>query len=102
MVPNKKGFLKPGEFRNLEVDKPALMPYHVWIRLAVTRFDVIHSWTLPSMAVKIDGVPGRLNQVPLYVRLPGIYHGQCSEICGANHAFIPIIVEVVRVPMYRR
>nr|AQN67794.1 cytochrome c oxidase subunit 2 [Pinctada albina] len=102
MVPNKSGLLKLGDFRNLEVDHPAILPYHVWIRLVVTSFDVIHSWTLPCLAVKVDGVPGRLNQVPLYIRLPGIYHGQCSEICGANHAFMPIVVEAVSVMMYRR
>nr|ACV92160.1 cytochrome c oxidase subunit II [Pinctada maxima] len=90
-----------GGFRNLEVDRPAVLPYHVWIRVAVTSFDVIHSWTLPCLAVKVDGVPGRLNQVPLYIRLPGVYHGQCSEICGANHAFMPIMVEAVSVVMYR-
>lgn len=56
---------------------------------------------MPCLAVKADGIPGRANQVPLYIRCPGVYHGQCSELCGSNHAFMPIVVEAVSIKMYR-
>lgn len=95
MLPEEE--LPVGGLRNLEVDNPAILPYHLWVRLLVTSTDVIHSWTLPGLGVKIDGVPGRINQVPLYFKNPGVYYGQCSEICGAQHRFMPVCVEVIAI-----
>lgn len=89
--------LTPGQFRLLEVDNRAVIPFQAEVRLLVTAADVIHSWTVPALGVKADAVPGRLNQLRLVASRPGIYYGQCSEICGANHSFIPIVVEAVKV-----
>lgn len=80
-------------FRLLEVDNRVVLPINSQIRIIVTAADVIHSWTIPALGVKIDGTPGRLNQSNFYINRPGLYFGQCSEICGANHRFIPIIIE---------
>jgi cytochrome c oxidase subunit 2 len=87
--------LKPGEFRLLEVDNRIVVPIQLEIRLLVTAADVIHSWTIPALGIKLDGIPGRLNQLGFTVRRPGVFYGQCSEICGANHTFIPIALEAV-------
>lgn len=87
--------LRTGEFRILEVDNRVVIPIQLEIRILITAADVIHSWTIPSLGVKIDAIPGRLNQLGFTVRRPGVYYGQCSEICGANHSFIPIAIEVV-------
>lgn len=87
--------LKEGEFRLLEVDNRAVLPIQTEIRILVTAADVIHSWTVPRLGVKVDAIPGRLNQLGLYISRPGVYYGQCSEICGANHSFIPIAIETV-------
>ena len=88
--------LTPGQFRLLEVDNRAVIPIQAEVRLLVTAADVIHSWTVPALGVKADAIPGRLNQLRLIASRPGVYYGQCSEICGANHSFIPIVVEAVR------
>nr|YP_010155746.1 cytochrome c oxidase subunit II [Colasposoma dauricum]AST15003.1 cytochrome c oxidase subunit II [Colasposoma dauricum]QQY84937.1 cytochrome c oxidase subunit II [Colasposoma dauricum] len=82
-------------FRLLDVDNRIIIPYNSQIRILVTSTDVIHSWTIPSMGVKIDATPGRLNQVNLISNRPGLFFGQCSEICGANHSFMPIILESI-------
>lgn len=87
--------LNKGEFRLLEVDNRIVVPIQLEIRLLITAADVIHSWTVPALGIKIDAIPGRLNQLGFTVRRPGVYYGQCSEICGANHTFIPIALEVV-------
>lgn len=87
--------LAPGQFRLLEVDNRIVVPIKLQIRLLVTAADVIHSWTIPATGIKVDGIPGRLNQIGFCIRRPGVYYGQCSEICGANHSFIPIAIEVV-------
>jgi len=87
--------LKPGEFRLLEVDHRAIAPIITEIRVLVTSADVIHAWTLPTLGLKVDAVPGRLNQLGFTANRPGIFYGQCSEICGANHSFIPIALEIV-------
>lgn len=83
------------EFRLLEVDNRVILPYLTQIRLLVTAADVIHSWTIPSLGIKADAVPGRLNQLNILFNRPGVFFGQCSEICGANHSFIPISVEAI-------
>ena len=81
--------------RLLDVDNRLIVPLNTPIRFLATSVDVIHSWTLPSFGLKIDSIPGRLNQSCTLVNRPGVYFGQCSEICGANHSFIPIVVEVL-------
>ena len=83
--------------RLLETDNSVIIPINNHIRIIVRATDVIHSWTVPSLGVKIDAVPGRLNQISFLARRPGIFYGQCSEICGANHSFIPIKIEVVSI-----
>nr|AAT98379.1 cytochrome c oxidase subunit II [Micropsectra radialis]CBL58245.1 cytochrome c oxidase subunit 2 [Micropsectra radialis]CBL58246.1 cytochrome c oxidase subunit 2 [Micropsectra radialis]CBL58247.1 cytochrome c oxidase subunit 2 [Micropsectra radialis] len=82
-------------FRLLDVDNRIILPINNQIRILVTATDVLHSWTIPSLGVKIDANPGRLNQTNFFINRPGLYFGQCSEICGANHSFMPIVVESV-------
>jgi heme/copper-type cytochrome/quinol oxidase subunit 2 len=86
---------EPGQLRLLDVDERLVLPTNSLIRVLVTSTDVIHSWAVPSLGVKIDAIPGRLNQVWLTIQRPGVFYGQCSELCGANHAFMPIVVEAV-------
>lgn len=88
--------LNKGEFRLLEVDNRIILPWNVETRILVTAADVLHSWTIPCIGVKADAIPGRLNQTNLIPLNPGVFYGQCSEICGANHSFIPIALEVVK------
>jgi len=87
--------LEPGDFRLLEVDHRVVLPTQTDLRVLVTSADVIHSWTVPSLGVKVDAIPGRLNQLGFFIKYPGVFYGQCSEICGANHSFMPIVVEAV-------
>nr|YP_010127370.1 cytochrome c oxidase subunit II [Apomecyna saltator]QPO99866.1 cytochrome c oxidase subunit II [Apomecyna saltator] len=82
-------------FRLLDVDNRMIIPFHSQIRILVTAADVIHSWTVPSLGVKIDATPGRLNQASFSTNRTGIFYGQCSEICGANHSFMPIVIESI-------
>nr|ALR69114.1 cytochrome c oxidase subunit II [Garrulax lanceolatus] len=84
-----------GHFRLLEVDHRVIVPMNSTIRVIVTADDVLHSWAVPSLGVKTDAIPGRLNQTSFLTPRPGVYYGQCSEICGANHSFMPIVVEAV-------
>jgi cytochrome c oxidase subunit 2 len=93
MTPESR--LENGDFRLLEVDNRVILPYLTQVRLLVTAADVIHSWTVPALGVKADAVPGRLNQLNLLFNRPGVFYGQCSEICGANHSFMPIRVESI-------
>uniref|UniRef100_UPI0030E26548 cytochrome c oxidase subunit II n=1 Tax=Synelmis amoureuxi TaxID=3053537 RepID=UPI0030E26548 len=92
--------LEPGQFRLLEVDHRAVLPMQTEIRTLVTAADVIHSWTIPTLGVKADAIPGRLNQLGFLSMRPGVFYGQCSEICGANHSFMPIAVEFVDRPSF--
>nr|YP_010563154.1 cytochrome c oxidase subunit II [Demonax pseudonotabilis]UYX61160.1 cytochrome c oxidase subunit II [Demonax pseudonotabilis] len=87
--------LKSFSFRLLDVDNRMTIPYEIPIRVIITSSDVIHSWTIPSLGVKIDATPGRLNQAMIMTNRPGLFFGQCSEICGANHSFMPIVVESI-------
>nr|APX39670.1 cytochrome c oxidase subunit 2 [Chaetocnema depressa] len=82
-------------FRLLDVDNRITLPFKSHIRMLVTAADVIHSWTIPSLGVKIDATPGRLNQISFFINRTGIFYGQCSEICGANHSFMPIVLESI-------
>lgn len=91
-------YILPSEeslLRLLDVDNRLIVPNRAPVRFAVTSADVVHSWTVPSFGVKMDAVPGRLNQFCFTSKRPGIFFGQCSEICGANHRFMPIVVESV-------
>lgn len=92
--------LEKNEFRLLEVDNRVILPIKCNIRLLVTSSDVIHSWTIPRIGVKIDGIPGRINQGVINIKRPRLIFGQCSEICGANHRFIPIVVESVSIKQF--
>lgn len=85
--------LEPSGFRLLDVDNRCVLPFNFKIRILTSSLDVIHSWTIPSLGIKIDSVPGRLNQSWIFIHRPGLYFGQCSEICGINHRFIPIVIE---------
>lgn len=82
-------------FRLLDVDNRIVLPINSQIRILISAADVIHSWTVPALGVKVDGTPGRLNQSNFIINRPGLFFGQCSEICGANHSFIPIVIESV-------
>ena len=93
MIPEEE--LMIGRLRLLEVDARLILPIEKQLRLFITATDVLHSWAVPSLGVKLDACPGRLNQVALWIKRSGIYYGQCSEICGINHGFMPIVVEAV-------
>nr|QWQ49938.1 cytochrome c oxidase subunit II [Mimela splendens] len=93
MIPTME--MIPQNFRLLDVDNRVILPFNSQIRMMVTAADVIHSWTIPAFSVKIDATPGRLNQISFLINRTGLFYGQCSEICGANHSFMPITVESI-------
>nr|UBD07332.1 cytochrome c oxidase subunit II [Synapturanus sp. MNHN-RA-2020.0087] len=93
MIPTKD--LTPGLLRLLEVDNRLTLPTGLLTRAIITADDVLHSWAMPSLGVKIDAIPGRLNQTSFMISHPGVFYGQCSEICGANHSFMPIVLEAL-------
>nr|QRV62491.1 cytochrome c oxidase subunit 2 [Hydroporus melanarius] len=93
MIPTNE--LNMNGFRLLDVDNRVILPFNSQIRILVSAMDVLHSWTIPSLGVKIDATPGRLNQTNFFMNRPGLFYGQCSEICGANHSFMPIVIESV-------
>nr|YP_008378715.1 cytochrome c oxidase subunit II [Abacion magnum]AFR77012.1 cytochrome c oxidase subunit II [Abacion magnum] len=93
MIPEESNELST--FRLLDVDNRTLIPIYTQMRILITASDVLHSWTVPALGVKADAVPGRLNQVSFTMNRPGLWFGQCSEICGANHSFMPIVLESV-------
>nr|WNH36988.1 cytochrome c oxidase subunit II [Bairdiella chrysoura] len=93
MIPTQD--LAPGQFRLLEADHRMVIPVESPIRVLISAEDVLHSWAVPTLGVKMDAVPGRLNQTAFIAARPGVFYGQCSEICGANHSFMPIVVEAV-------
>uniref|UniRef100_A0AAU7BAD2 Cytochrome c oxidase subunit 2 n=1 Tax=Heteromallus sp. TaxID=3073483 RepID=A0AAU7BAD2_9ORTH len=94
MIPSNESNLD--SFRLLDVDNRTILPMNLQIRVLVTAADVLHSWAVPALGVKIDATPGRLNQINFFLNRPGLFFGQCSEICGANHSFMPIIIESVK------
>jgi len=98
MVPQDE--LEQGDFRLLEVDNRLVLPIQTHVRVLTTGADVIHSWAVPSLGVKSDALPGRLNQASVFIEREGVYYGQCSELCGAQHAFMPIVVEGVSLSDY--
>ena len=87
--------LEEGDLRLLTVDNPLVIPANKNIQILITAGDVLHSWAVPSMGLKTDAVPGRLNETWVNVKEPGIYRGQCSEICGSGHGFMPVVVKVL-------
>nr|YP_011010318.1 cytochrome c oxidase subunit 2 [Metrocoris vietnamensis]YP_011010331.1 cytochrome c oxidase subunit 2 [Metrocoris quynhi]YP_011010409.1 cytochrome c oxidase subunit 2 [Metrocoris stranguloides]YP_011026024.1 cytochrome c oxidase subunit 2 [Metrocoris bilobatoides]WPW46933.1 cytochrome c oxidase subunit 2 [Metrocoris vietnamensis]WPW46946.1 cytochrome c oxidase subunit 2 [Metrocoris quynhi]WPW47024.1 cytochrome c oxidase subunit 2 [Metrocoris stranguloides]WQM87309.1 cytochrome c oxidase s len=101
-----ESYMKPtneilkNEFRLLETDNRIVLPINNQIRILVTATDVLHSWTIPSLGIKIDAIPGRLNQGSMFINRPGLMYGQCSEICGANHSFMPITIESVTTKQF--
>nr|YP_010238573.1 cytochrome c oxidase subunit II [Cephenemyia stimulator]QTE20630.1 cytochrome c oxidase subunit II [Cephenemyia stimulator] len=98
MIPTNE--LLNNNFRLLDVDNRVIIPINSYIRIMVTAADVIHSWTIPSLGVKVDGTPGRLNQTNFFINRPGLFYGQCSEICGANHSFMPIVIESIPIKYF--
>uniref|UniRef100_A0AAU7B9S6 Cytochrome c oxidase subunit 2 n=1 Tax=Neonetus sp. TaxID=3143695 RepID=A0AAU7B9S6_9ORTH len=94
MIPSNE--LNLNSFRLLDVDNRTILPMNLQIRVLVTAADVLHSWAVPALGIKIDATPGRLNQTNFFLNRPGLFFGQCSEICGANHSFMPIIIESVK------
>ena len=87
--------LKEGDLRLLTVDNPLVIPANKNVQILITAGDVLHSWAVPSMGLKTNAVPGRLNETWVNVKEPGIYRGQCSEICGSGHGFMPVVVKVL-------
>lgn len=87
--------LEPGQLRLLEVDNRLVVPVDTNIRLLVTADDVLHSWAVPAFGIKIDAVPGRLNETWVRIEREGVYYGQCSELCGVRHGYMPVTVEAV-------
>nr|YP_636935.1 cytochrome c oxidase subunit II [Diretmus argenteus]BAC23453.1 cytochrome c oxidase subunit II [Diretmus argenteus] len=93
MIPTND--LSEGQYRLLEADNRMVVPTKAQVRMLITSDDVIHAWAVPALGLKVDAVPGRLNQTAFIIGRPGVFYGQCSEICGANHSFMPIVVETI-------
>ena len=87
--------LKTGLFRLLETDNRVVIPANLPVKALISSEDVLHSWAVPALGVKVDAIPGRLNQISFQTNYPGIFFGQCSEICGVNHSFMPIVIEAL-------
>jgi len=96
-----EGELNEGNKRLLDVDNCVYLPIDVDVNVIITATDVLHSWAVPALGVKMDAVPGRLNQVQLNINRPGIFYGQCSEICGVNHGFMPIKILAVDLEIFK-
>nr|YP_011036734.1 cytochrome c oxidase subunit II [Xestocephalus cognatus]WRK21338.1 cytochrome c oxidase subunit II [Xestocephalus cognatus] len=88
------------EFRVLETDNHIMLPYNTQIRMLMSSTDVIHSWTIQAIGVKMDASPGRINQSNLMINRSGMFFGQCSEICGSNHTFMPISLESINMKLF--
>lgn len=98
MVPETD--LEVGQLRLLDVDNRVVVPVDTHIRFIVTGQDVIHSFAVPSLGIKVDAIPGRLNQTSVLIQRDGVYYGQCSEICGVYHGFMPCVIEAVPMEKY--
>lgn len=98
-LPGKRYSMDP-YFRLLDSNKRLVLPILTHIRLLISAADVLHSWTVPSFGLKVDACPGRLNQVNLFIKRGGLFFGQCSEICGVNHGFMPIAVIALTTPFF--
>nr|YP_010329442.1 cytochrome c oxidase subunit II [Haemaphysalis cornigera]YP_011004252.1 cytochrome c oxidase subunit 2 [Haemaphysalis taiwana]UNO53899.1 cytochrome c oxidase subunit 2 [Haemaphysalis cornigera]UNO53912.1 cytochrome c oxidase subunit 2 [Haemaphysalis cornigera]WPS93614.1 cytochrome c oxidase subunit 2 [Haemaphysalis taiwana] len=95
MIPEQE--MMKNSFRLLDTDNNLILPFNTVIKFLITSADVIHSWSVPSLGIKMDAIPGRLNQAFSFAKRPGMFFGQCSEICGANHSFMPISMEIVKM-----
>lgn len=93
MIPDRD--LQPGQPRLLTVDNHVVLPVQTNIRILITASDVIHNWAVPALGIKMDAVPGRINETWVHINEPGWYYGQCSQLCGANHGFMPIAIKAV-------
>jgi cytochrome c oxidase subunit 2 len=89
--------LYQGQLRLLEVDNRLFVPSKTHLRILVSAADVLHCWAVPSLGVKVDACPGRINQASIFIKRDGVFYGQCSEICGVNHGFMPIVVQSLPV-----
>lgn len=98
MIPEED--LELGQLRLLETDNRLIVPANTHVRMIITSADVLHSWAVPALGIKCDAVPGRLNQSSVFIKREGVYYGQCSELCGVNHGFMPIVVEAVSLDDY--
>ncbi|MFI5022822.1 MAG: cytochrome c oxidase subunit II [Alphaproteobacteria bacterium] len=87
--------LKPGQLRLLDTDNRVVLPVHTNIRLLIASTDVIHAWTVPPLGININAVPGRLNETWVNIEREGVYYGQCFQLCGINHGFMPIAIQAV-------
>jgi len=101
-VPEAEIDVKAGQHRLLETDRHVVLPVDTNIRLLFTANDVIHAWTVPAFGVKLDSMPGRVNETWTRITKPGRYYGQCSELCGVDHSFMPIVVDAVSKEEYQR
>jgi cytochrome c oxidase subunit 2 len=93
--------LKPGQLRLLEVDRPIVLPVNTMVKILLTSADVLHSWAIPPLGLKTDCVPGRLNETWVKITKEGRYYGQCSELCGTRHGFMPIVIDAVSPQAYQ-
>lgn len=100
MIPDEEIPSTPGARRNLSTDNPLVLPHNKYIRLNIAASDVIHSWAMPAFRLKTDAVPGRLNQLWFKTENLGVYYGQCSELCGRDHSFMPIEMRIVPQEQY--
>nr|YP_010185080.1 cytochrome c oxidase subunit II [Haemaphysalis montgomeryi]QVJ97817.1 cytochrome c oxidase subunit 2 [Haemaphysalis montgomeryi]WCD42536.1 cytochrome c oxidase subunit 2 [Haemaphysalis montgomeryi] len=100
MIPQEE--MMKNSFRLLDTDNNLVIPFNTSIKFLITSADVIHSWTVPSLGIKMDAIPGRLNQAFSFSKRPGMFFGQCSEICGANHSFMPISMEIVKMKNFTK
>nr|YP_011036721.1 cytochrome c oxidase subunit II [Xestocephalus limpidissimus]WRK21325.1 cytochrome c oxidase subunit II [Xestocephalus limpidissimus] len=98
MKPNN--FILNKEFRVLETDNHIILPFNTQIRMLMSSTDVIHSWTIQSIGIKMDASPGRINQSNIMINRSGMFYGQCSEICGSNHTFMPISLESINMKSF--
>jgi cytochrome c oxidase subunit 2 len=87
--------LNQGQFRLLEADNILMLPTHLHLRLIITSMDTLHSFAIPSLGIKVDAIPGRLNKVDIFIYRMGVFYGQCSEICGIGHGFMPICLYAI-------
>jgi cytochrome c oxidase subunit 2 len=93
MIPDEE--IKPGQHRLLEVDNRIVVPVNTTVRVLTTSADVIHAWAVPAFGIKKDAIPGRMNETWFRAEAEGVFYGQCSEICGTGHGYMPLAVEVV-------
>ena len=98
MVPDEE--LQEGQKRLLQTDNVVVLPVETNIRLLITSNDVLHSFALPAMGIKLDAVPGQVNETWVHIRREGTYYGQCSELCGSGHSYMPIMVKAVSKPAF--